>query len=139
MTSFTECRRASRRARLVEKSNGYHSKEARQARQAEKRAIAQHTAEFLKSLSSTTLGDGQPKAEGEWDWYGYFDPAIRPGTSYGPKTFSIGVFQWKLTQTGRPSKGKAVQRSHAPVQTPELAYEKAKRFITQQKKEPPNG
>jgi len=78
-----------------------------------------------------TLGNGQPKPAGTWDWYGELDPAHEK--NHGYHTFSIGVFQWVPKWDGKKTKkGKSVKRFSAPIHAPEEAYSKARAFIAAQ-------
>lgn len=96
-----------------------------------------HALDTLSTVNSKTsdLGNGQPKPEGTWDWYGHFDPRHRPGRSHGPNTFSIGVFRWRKTASGKPVKGASLKRFSAPVHAPEEAYRKALAYIETRKQE----
>lgn len=94
-----------------------------------------HALDQLATVKSKTadLGNGQPKPEGTWDWYGSLDPRHRPGRSHGPNTFSIGVFRWRKTASGKLVKGASLKRFSAPIHAPQEAYDKALAYIAEQK------
>jgi hypothetical protein len=80
--------------------------------------------------SPLTLGNGQPKPAGTWDWYGAYDPAHH---RHAPSVlFSIGVFQWLPKQGKGVKRGKSVARFTGPVSHPQGVYIQARTFIAQQ-------
>lgn len=81
-------------------------------------------------VSPFTLGSGQPKPAGTWDWYGAYDPAHRK--QWGMQTFSIGVFQWLPKKEGGVKRGKSVARFTGPIGQAQDIYAQARAFIAQQ-------
>lgn len=80
--------------------------------------------------STFTLGNGQPKAAGTWDWYGAYDPAHhQPAAS---ARFSVGVFQWLPKKGQGVKRGKSVARFSGAHGQPQLVYAQALAFIAQQ-------
>lgn len=77
-----------------------------------------------------TLGNGQPKPAGTWDWYGTYDPAHqRPADSV---LFSVGVFQWLAKKGSGVKRGKSVARFSGSSGHPQTVYVQALRFIARQ-------
>lgn len=85
-------------------------------------------------VSTFTLGNGQPKPVGTWDWYGAYDPAHRK--QWGMKSFSIGVFQWLPKKEGGVKRGKSVTRFMGPVAQASGVYAQARAFISLQEQRP---
>lgn len=82
----------------------------------------------------STLGNGQPKPAGTWDWYGAYDPAHRK--QWGMKSFSIGVFQWLPKKEGGVKRGKSVTRFMGPIGQAPGVYAQARAFISLQERHP---
>ena len=87
-----------------------------------------HTTET--AAPPVTLGNGQPKPAGTWDWYGAYDPAHhRPAAS---ALFSIGVFQWLPKKGQGVKRGKSVARFSGYSGQPQSVYAQALTFIARQ-------
>jgi len=69
-------------------------------------------------------GDGFPKPDGTFDYYGLNDPAHKPFTANNLEGFSVNVFQWN---DGK--KGKCLKQFKGYKDAPEYVYEKALKFI----------
>lgn len=82
------------------------------------------------SLPDLSLGNGQPKPAGTWDWYGVYDPAHHRHTP--SVLFSVGVFQWLPKQGKGTKRGKSVQRFTGPTHDPQAVYAQALAFIAAQ-------
>ena len=77
------------------------------------------------------LGDGQPKPQGTWDYYGSADPAHAAHGHLGMvQTFSVGIFQWWDKAMGTGTKRlPSVRRFSGPISKPGEVYKKAISFI----------
>lgn len=89
-----------------------------------------------------TLGDGQPKPAGTWDYYGSSDPAhTRTGfvrTEF--VSFSLGVFQWVPKYDVRKTKRGPIQgRVSGLVEAAETVYEAARKKIADLQQDQKNG
>ena len=81
----------------------------------------------ITNFDITYFGDGIPKPEGTWDYYGACAPGNRE-FSYSYNTFTLGIFQWVASKSGT-KRGKVVRRIKGYASAPFTAFDEADKIV----------